>query len=109
MSECSEVVSMATRVMIDRRFCADRYHKALAEAVLSLTAENKALADEVARLAADKEALLTALKSMTSMYGHCWDLVDGGLLCMQSSVQRFEDAHEAAQKVIEAIAERDRP
>lgn len=52
----------------------------------------------------ENEALLTALKGMTSMYGCCWDLVDGGLLCMQDNVQRFEDAHEAAQKVIAAMA-----
>lgn len=43
MSECSEVELMATRVLIDRRFCADTYHKELAEAVLALTAENKTL------------------------------------------------------------------
>lgn len=53
-----------------------------------------------AELKAENEVLLSALKGMTSMYGHCWDLVDGGLLCMQDNVQRFEDAHEAAQKVI---------
>jgi hypothetical protein len=38
------------------------------------------------------------------MYGYCWDLVDGGLLCMQDNVQRFEDAHEAAQKVVAAMS-----
>lgn len=57
----------------------------------------------VLALIAENEALLTALKGMTSMYGFCWDLVDGGLLCMQHNVQRFEDAHEAAQKVIAAM------
>ncbi|MBK3510736.1 hypothetical protein [Pseudomonas sp. MF6747] len=56
------------------------------------------------QLKAENEALLTALKGMTSMYGFCWDLVDGGLLCMQSNVQRFEDAHEAAQKVLAAMS-----
>lgn len=56
-----------------------------------------------AELKAENEVLLSALKGMTSMYGHCWDLVDGGLLCMQDNVQRFEDAHEAAQKVIAAM------
>ena len=58
-----------------------------------------------AELKAENEALLSALKGMTSMYGHCWDLVDGGLLCMQDNVQRFEDAHEAAQKVICAMGQ----
>lgn len=56
-----------------------------------------------AELNAKNEVLLSALTCMTSMYGHCWDLVDGGLLCMQSNVQRFEDAHEVAQKAIAAI------
>jgi|GEM_PF-2727593 hypothetical protein len=55
------------------------------------------------QLKAENVALLSTLKGMTSMYGHCWDLVDGGLLCMQDNVQRFEDAHEAAQKVIAAM------
>ena len=55
------------------------------------------------QLKAENEALLVALKGMTSMYGYCWDIVDGGLLCMQDNVQRFEDAHEAAQKVIAAM------
>ncbi|MDO9345084.1 MAG: hypothetical protein Q7T99_16530 [Pseudomonas sp.] len=59
----------------------------------------------VMELIEENKALLTALKGMTSMYGYCWDLVDGGLLCMQDNVQRFEDAHEAAQKVIDAIAD----
>lgn len=58
-----------------------------------------------AELKAENEVLLSALKGMTSMYGHCWDLVDGGLLCMQDNVQRFEDAHEAAQKVIAAMGQ----
>ena len=54
---------------------------------------------------AECEALLSALKGMASMYGYCWDLVDGGLLCMQDNVQRFEDAHEAAQKVIATVGQ----
>lgn len=62
-----------------------------------------------AELKAENEALLGALKGMTSMYGHCWDLVDGGLLCMQDNVQRFEDAHEAAQKVIAALGQGVKP
>lgn len=57
----------------------------------------------IVQLKAENEALLAALKGMTSMYGYCWDIVDGGLLCMQDNVQRFEDAHEAAQKVIGAM------
>ena len=72
-----------------------------------LNIQNKALSDsfraERDQLKAENEALLVALKGMTSMYGYCWDIVDGGLLCMQDNVQRFEDAHEAAQKVIAAM------
>lgn len=55
-------------------------------------------------LRAEKEELVAALKGMSSMYGYCWDLVDGGLLCMQHNVQRFEDAHAAAQEVIAAMS-----
>ena len=65
--------------------------------------------DDYEKLKAENEALLTALKGMTSMYGHCWDLVDGGLLCMQDNVQRFEDAHEAAHKLITDLAKREQP
>lgn len=97
----------------------DEYFIAAANpaAVLALIAENyrleseaeyaaagfDAAREEVARLKSENEALLVALKGMTSMYGYCWDIVDGGLLCMQDNVQRFEDAHEAAQKVIAAM------
>ena len=63
----------------------------------------KAIHAERDQLKAENVALLSALKGMASMYGHCWDLVDGGLLCMQHNVQRFEEAHEAAQKVIAAM------
>lgn len=64
----------------------------------------EAAKEEIARLKGENEGLFTALKGMTSMYGYCWDIVDGGLLCMQQNVQRFEDAHEAAQKVIAAMS-----
>ncbi|SFQ82586.1 hypothetical protein SAMN03159489_05987 [Pseudomonas sp. NFPP07] len=62
-----------------------------------------------AALKAENEALLTALKGMTAMYGYCWDLVDGGLFCMQQNVQRFEDAHEAAQRVVAALGKGEQP
>ena len=62
-----------------------------------------------AGLKAEVEALLAALKGMTAMYGYCWDIVDGGLLCMQDNVQRCEDAHEAAQKVIAAMGQGEQP
>lgn len=44
--------------------------------------------------------LLAALKNMSEMYGYCWDLVDGGLLCMEINVPRFEAAHEVAHNLI---------
>ncbi|AZC52297.1 hypothetical protein C4K35_4728 [Pseudomonas chlororaphis subsp. piscium] len=61
------------------------------------------------QLKAENEVLLAALKGMASMYGYCWDVVGGGLLCMEQNVQRFEDAHEAAQKVIVAIGKGEQP
>lgn len=74
--------------------------RALASQGAVITADLMAERDQ---LKSENEALLVALKGMTSMYGYCWDIVDGGLLCMQDNVQRFEDAHEAAQKVIAAM------
>lgn len=124
MSDHTELKRLVDRVLTDRRFCGDENHKALADGVLALIDENeqlsktadcwdrlnvqnKALSDsfraERDQLKAEIEELLVALKGMTSMYGYCWDIVDGGLLCMQDNVQRFEDAHEVAQKVIAAM------
>lgn len=62
------------------------------------------LRGQLHKLQIENDALLDALKGMASMYGFCWDLVDGGLICMQSNVQRFEDAHEEAQKVIASVS-----
>jgi len=52
------------------------------------------------KLESDRDKLLSALKGMTSMYGYCWDLVEGGLLCMPENVQRFEEAYENAMLLI---------
>ncbi len=79
--------------------------KANAVSIKKLIKDGGRAARERDQLKAENVALLSTLKGMTSMYGHCWDLVDGGLLCMQDNVQRFEDAHEAAQKVIAAMGQ----
>lgn len=49
----------------------------------------EARTDEVLQLRA-------ALKDLTDMYTHAWDLVDGGLIMLPPSIPRFEAAHNAA-------------
>ena len=39
--------------------------------------------------------LIEAAKAVSDMYTHAWDLTDGGLLMMASSVPRFEERHAA--------------
>lgn len=39
--------------------------------------------------------LIEAAKAISDMYTHAWDLTDGGLLMMASSVPRFEERHAA--------------
>ncbi|MBN0975938.1 hypothetical protein JTY93_15500 [Pseudomonas hygromyciniae] len=91
------VVEVALELLAENvRLCEGAHMRA----IRSLRGDCADLIAERDQLKAENEALLSALKGMTSMYGHCWDLVDGGLLCMQDNVQRFEDAHEVAQKVI---------
>ena len=54
-------------------------------------------ADEVdARI----QELEKALRGMESMYTHVWDRVDGSLVCMPESVDRFEAAHREARKAL---------
>lgn len=49
----------------------------------------------------DVDGLLTALKDLSKMYTHAWDLVDGGLTMMGESIPLFEKRHKAASKAIE--------
>lgn len=49
----------------------------------------------------ERDALRAALKGLSDMYGHAWDLVDGGLFMNESSTARFEKAHKAAFKLLE--------
>jgi hypothetical protein len=46
------------------------------------------------------EKLRSALKGLSDMYSHAWDLVDGGLMMHGSSVERFESAHNAAYALL---------
>ena len=52
------------------------------------------------RLIAAAPDLLSALEELSSMYGHAWDRVDGALVMMGSSIERFENAHEKARAAL---------
>lgn len=52
------------------------------------------------RLKATNRELLAALRELSAMYTHAWDLVDGGLTMLSGSVDRFEAAHENARAAI---------
>jgi len=45
--------------------------------------------------------VLAALKDLCAMYAHAWDRVDGALVMMADSVERFERCHERAREAIE--------
>ena len=51
-------------------------------------------------LLAQVDALAGALKDLSAMYAHAWDLVDGGLMMMGTSIPKFEKAHKAAYKAL---------
>lgn len=46
------------------------------------------------------EKLRSALKGLSDMYTHAWDLAEGGLMMMESSMDRFEKAHQVAYDVL---------
>lgn len=47
--------------------------------------------------------MLAALRGLSKMYSHAWDSVDGNLVMLGPSIERFEKAHHEAQKVLCAI------
>lgn len=66
-----------------------------ANAELIVTSVNgiDALKDENLRLR-------EALRGLSEMYVHAWDIVDGGLMMMGESVPMFEEAHEKARAAL---------
>lgn len=46
------------------------------------------------------DALVKALTDLSNMYSHAWDCVNGNLVMLGSSIERFEKAHYAAQVAI---------
>ena len=52
---------------------------------------------------ADVAELLVALKGLSAMYAQTWDRVDGCLLMLPESVERFEAVHAKAEAVIRRI------
>ncbi|MEY9676062.1 hypothetical protein ABIE93_005996 [Bradyrhizobium elkanii] len=48
-------------------------------------------------------ALVKALTDLSNMYSHAWDSVDGNLLMLGPSIDRFEKAHHAAQVALCAV------
>jgi hypothetical protein len=43
---------------------------------------------------------IAALKELSAMYAHAWDRVDGCLVMMPGSIERFEKAHAEAKRVL---------
>lgn len=41
-----------------------------------------------------------ALKELSAMYIHAWDLVDGGLMMMEPSIAKFESVHGKADDAL---------
>lgn len=56
---------------------------------------------EVATLKGRIAELEKALRGMALMYGYCWDRVDGSLICFPENIERFENAHAEARKVLD--------
>lgn len=54
------------------------------------------------------QELYDALAELSDMYVHAWDVADGGLMMMGSSVERFEKAHEAATAALAKARGEDR-
>lgn len=54
-----------------------------------------------ARLKEENRRLRAALKGLSDMYGHAWDLADGGLIMTKASMSRFEAAHADAIEVLQ--------
>lgn len=67
---------------------------------ISVEAGKSDAADEVASLRAQLAEALAALKGLSDLYGHAWDRVDGALVMMGDSVDRFEKAHADAYDVL---------
>ena len=49
--------------------------------------------------------LIAALREMSEMYSHAWDRVGGGLVMMEPSVNRFDDANETAANLLRELGE----
>lgn len=60
----------------------------------------RALMDERDTLSQHNAELRSALSELSAVYSSCFDLVDGGLIIMQPSVERFEKANAAARKAL---------
>lgn len=53
-----------------------------------------------AETAARLRDLRDALSELSAVYTSCFDLVDGGLIILPASVERFEKANAAARKAL---------
>ena len=80
----------------------------LKEWVAMLNYSSKTPTGELIREAADALAaqreriavLEGALNGLVNMYANTWDRVDGALVMMDTGVERFEKAHEAARAAL---------
>jgi hypothetical protein len=66
MTDCIELKRLADRVISDRRFCGDENHKALAEGVMALIAENESMRGSCKAMGADMGKLTRERNSFRS-------------------------------------------
>jgi hypothetical protein len=71
--------------------------KTLVSRLASFSGEGAALRVEAGKRI---EALESALAGLESMYAHTWDRVDGALVMMPPSIEKFEAAHKKAREVL---------
>ena len=48
----------------------------------------------------ERQELIAALRGLSEMYVHSWDLVSGGLVMLGDSLPKFERAHETARALL---------
>jgi hypothetical protein len=60
----------------------------------------RADAEFIAKAVNNHDALVSALTELSKMYANTWDRVDGGLMMMGNTIDRFERAHDTAHRLL---------